>query len=59
VLQSARACTQVRQVALASRLLLRLRVPDERDDPLKSGGTLDLVIFLLWATVLVFALSQL
>jgi hypothetical protein len=32
---------------------------EERDDPLKSGGTLDLVVFLLWATVIVFALSQL
>jgi hypothetical protein len=34
-------------------------MPGDRDDPLKSGGTLDLVIFLLWATVIVFALSQL
>jgi hypothetical protein len=35
-------------------------MPEERDDdPLKSGGTLDLVVFLLWATVIVFALSQL
>jgi hypothetical protein len=35
---------------------------DDRDDPLrplKPVGTLDLVVFLLWATVTVFALSQL
>lgn len=32
---------------------------EERDDPLKSGGTLDIAVFLLWATVIVFALSQL
>jgi hypothetical protein len=34
-------------------------MPDERDDPLKSGGAIDLVVFLLWAAVIVFALSQL
>jgi hypothetical protein len=34
-------------------------MPNERDEPLEPGGTLDLVIFLLWATVIVFALSQL
>jgi hypothetical protein len=34
-------------------------MPDERDEPLKSGGALDLVFLLLWATVVVFALSQL
>jgi hypothetical protein len=32
---------------------------EERDDPLKAGGALDLVIFLLWAIAIVFALSQL
>jgi hypothetical protein len=34
-------------------------MPDDRDDPLKSGGGLDLLFFLVWATALVFALSQL
>ncbi len=34
-------------------------MPEERDDPLKSGGVIDIVVFLLWATVIVFALSQL
>jgi hypothetical protein len=58
-LQSATAHAGIRQVALAPPLLIPLRMPGDRDDPLKSGGTLDLVIFLLWATVIVFALSQL
>jgi hypothetical protein len=34
-------------------------MPDERDDSLKSGGAIDLVFFLLWAIVVVFALSLL
>jgi hypothetical protein len=34
-------------------------MPSGRDDPLKTGGTLDVVVFLLWAIVIVFALSQL
>jgi hypothetical protein len=32
---------------------------DERGDPLKSGTVIDLAVFLLWALVTVFALSQL
>jgi hypothetical protein len=31
----------------------------ERDDPWKGNGALDLAIFLLWASVIVFAVSQL
>jgi hypothetical protein len=31
----------------------------ERDDPLKSNGALDLAVFLMWATITVFAVSQL
>jgi hypothetical protein len=34
-------------------------MPDDRDDPLKSGGAIHLVVFLLWAVVTVLALSQL
>jgi hypothetical protein len=34
-------------------------MPDERGDPPRSGGAFDLAIFLLWASVTVFALSQL
>jgi hypothetical protein len=50
---------RVRQVALASRLLPVAWMPDDRDNPLRSGGALDLIIFLFWATVIVFGLSQL
>jgi hypothetical protein len=32
---------------------------EERDDPLDANGVLDVVIFLLWAIAVVFALSQL
>jgi hypothetical protein len=34
-------------------------MPGERDEPLKTGGTIDVIVFLLWAIVIVFALSQL
>jgi hypothetical protein len=34
-------------------------VPEDRHDPLKSSGAVDLVILILWAAVIVFALSQL
>jgi hypothetical protein len=30
-----------------------------RGDPMRSGGLIDLVIFLLWAAIAVFAASQL
>ncbi len=33
-------------------------MPDDRDDPLRSGGIIDLLLFLLWAAIIVFALSQ-
>jgi hypothetical protein len=32
---------------------------DERDDPLRSGGIIDLLVFLMWAAVIVFGLSEL
>jgi hypothetical protein len=31
----------------------------ERDDPMRGGGLIDLVIFVLWAAIIVFATSQL
>jgi hypothetical protein len=34
-------------------------MPDDRNDPVRSGGAVDLLVFLLWATVTVLALSQL
>lgn len=34
-------------------------MPDGHDDPPDPMGALDLAIFVLWASVLVFALSQL
>jgi len=44
---------------VAPPLLLTAAMSEERNDPLKSGGMIDLLVFLLWATVIVFALSQL
>jgi hypothetical protein len=35
------------------------RSTDERDDPVRSGGVVDLLVFLMWAAVIVYALSQL
>jgi len=51
--------TRVQQVALASDLLSASWMPGERDDPPRSGGAFDLVIFLLWAALTVLALSEL
>jgi hypothetical protein len=34
-------------------------MPEDRDDPLKSGGIVDVVVFLLWAAITVFVSSQL
>lgn len=32
---------------------------EDREDPLKTGGIVDLVVFLLWATITGFVASQL
>ena len=34
-------------------------MPEERDEPISSGNSIDFILFALWAAVIVFAATQL